>query len=621
MPGLVGIITNLPRGDAERQLLAMLSTLRHEPFYVTGMWCDESVGAYVGWVARKDSFSDGMPVRNETGSATLIFSGEDHPEAGMHASLKERGHMVSVDGPSYLVHLYEDDPSFPAGLNGWFHGLLIDRADNSTVLFNDRFGMHRLYYHESRDAFYFSAEAKAILGVCPELRKLDSKGLGEYLALGCVLDNRSLFEGIHVLPPASSWSFRKGSIERKTSYFEAREWEEQDPLEPEDFYLELREVFSRNLPRYFNGRQRVGMSLTGGLDTRAIMAWHRPAQDTLPCYTFGGPYRDCRDVLVARQVARVCGQRHEVIRADRDFLSQFPYLAERTVYLTDGSADVSCSPVLYACQKARSIAPVRMTGNYGDQIIRRFRAFKPTMPSIAVFGPELITHIRAAHAAYDRVANTHSLSFAAFRQAPWHHYSLLALEQTQLTLRSPFLDNDLVRTCFRSPISATQNNDIRLRLIADGNPTLRKIRTDVGVGGEHETFPGSLSRRLHAFTFKAEWAYDNGMPQWMAKVDHAFAPFHLERLFLGRHKYYHFRIWYRDALSAYVREMLLDPHTLSRPYWRKADLEAMVQHHIKGDRNYTNEIHKVLSVELLHRVLLDAPRVYANAEPHLVGRN
>src|SRR6266566_7376649 len=193
MPGIVGLITKTRRDEAERQLVAMLGTLRHEPFYVTGMWCDESLGVYVGWVARKDSFSDGMPASNETGSAVLIFSGEDHPEPGTAARLKERGHSVSLEGPSYLVHLYEEDPSFPAGLNGWFHGLILDRANSTAVLFNDRFGMHRLYYHESKDAFYFAAEAKAILAVRPELRRVDPEGLGEFVAGGSVLENRTLF--------------------------------------------------------------------------------------------------------------------------------------------------------------------------------------------------------------------------------------------------------------------------------------------------------------------------------------------------------------------------------------------------------------------------------------------
>jgi len=605
VPGIVGLITRTQREGAEQQLLAMLATLRHEPFYVTGTWSDESMGVYVGWAARKGSFTDGMPLCNERGNVALAFSGEEYPEPGTAQRLKERGHAVEAEGLSYLVHLYDEDPSFPAGLNGWFHGLLVDRRRRTATLFNDRFGMHRLYYHASKDGFYFAAEAKAILAVRPELRRADPKGLGELIALGCVLENRTLFEGIHVLPPASTWSFRNGSIERQGNYFQPQEWEEQEPLEPETYYRELREVFSRNLPRYFNGKQPVGMSLTGGLDTRAIMAWHKPSPGSLPCYTFGGTYRECRDVLVARQVARACRQPHEVIQAGTEFLSHFPDYAERTVYLTDGCADVSCSPVLYMCQKAREIAPVRMTGNYGDQILRRLRAFKPTISAPGLFRPELRAHVEAARQTYDKIAETHPLSFSAFRQAPWHHYSLLALEQTQLTLRSPFLDNDLVRTNFRAPQVAVQNNALRLRLIADGNSALRQIRTDVGVGGKGEAFPGAILRRYHAFTFKAEYAYDHGMPQWVAQIDHALSPLHLERLFLGRHKYYHFRVWYRDGLSKYVREMLLDPRTLSRPYVDRNALEAVVRGHLRGDCNYTTEIHKVLSLELLHRLFLD----------------
>jgi len=347
------------------------------------------------------------------------------------------------------------------------------------------------------------------------------------------------------------------------------------------------------------------MSLTGGLDTRAVMAWYRGSQGSLPCYTFGGVYRDCRDVLVARRVARACGQSHQVIEAGADFLPRFPQLAERTVYLTDGYADVSCSPPFYVCRQAREIAPVRMTGNYGDQILRRWRAFKPTMPAGDVFQPELLEHVRSAHETYNRIADTHPLSFSAFRQAPWHHSSLLALEQTQLVQRSPFLDNDLVRINFRAPASAVGNNGVRLRLIKDGNPGLRQIRTDIGVGGKHEAFPGAIVRRYQDFTFKAEYAYDHGMPQWVARIDHALAPFHLERLFLGRHKFYHFRVWYRDALSKYVQEMLLDRLTLSRPYLDRKAVEAMVRGHLIGNRNYTTEIHKLLSLELLHRLFID----------------
>ena len=36
----------------------------------------------------------------------------------------------------------------------------------------------------------------------------------------------------------------------------------------------------------------------------------------------------------------------------------------------DGCIDVSRSPDLYVNERAREIAPVRMTGNYGDEVLR-----------------------------------------------------------------------------------------------------------------------------------------------------------------------------------------------------------------------------------------------------------
>jgi asparagine synthase (glutamine-hydrolysing) len=140
-------------------------------------------------------------------------------------------------------------------------------------------------------------------------------------------------------------------------------------------------------------------------------------------------------------------------------------------------------------------------------------------------------------------------------------------------------------------------------LIEDGNYALRRIPTDCGVGGTGLT--GIVSRRFLEFLTKAEYAYDYGMPQRLAKIDNFLSPLHLERLFLGRQKFNHYRVWYRDPLASYVREMLLDPRTLSRPYIEKSKLETVVRGHVKGDRNHTNEIHTVLSLELLHRLFID----------------
>jgi len=585
----------------------MVEALRHEDFYVEGTWAEESLGLYIGWVARKGSFSDGMPLLNERGDVVLIFSGEEFPEPRMAQRLKERGHELDPSGPSYLVHLYEEDPSFPAGLNGRFNGILADRNRGTAVLFNDRYGMHRIYYHESKDAFYFAAEAKAILAVRPELRRMDPDSLGEFVACGSVLENRTLFRGIHLLPPASAWVFQNGSLEKKRSYFHAKEWEEQEILDSESYYKELREVFARNLPRYFQGREPIGMSLTGGLDTRMIMAWRNLRPGSLPCYTFGGMLRECQDVKVARKVARICEQTYQVIPVGEEFLSRFAHYAERAVYLTDGCVDVGRAPDLYLNERAREIAPVRMTGLYGGEVLRRVHAFKPEDPCPGLFHPDFLCQVRHVPETYASLVRVHPVSFAVFKQAPWHHYGSLALEQTQLSVRSPFLDNDLVRTVFRAPESDLATSEVSLRLIADGNRDLLRIPTDRGLGGGRGHLSESASRALLEFLFKAEYAYDMGMPHWLARFDHVLSPLRLERIFLGRHKIFHFRTWYRHVLAGYVREMLLDPRSLSRPYIERKGLEALVQGHLKGERNYTTEIHKVLTLEVIHRLFLERP--------------
>jgi asparagine synthase (glutamine-hydrolysing) len=585
--------------------LKMLAALLHEPFYAQGTWIDESLGVYLGWTARKDSFSAGNPLRNEQGDISLVFSGEEYPEPDIARRLKGRGHSLNGGGASYLVHLYEEDPNFPANLNGLFHGVLTDQTRKTAMLFNDRYGMHRVYYYESTEAFYFAAEAKAILAARPELRTPDPKSLGEFVAYSCVLDDRTIFKNIHALPAGSSWIFRNGSVERKSTYFQPHEWEEQSPLEPNSYYEELRDVFLRNLPRYFKGSQPIGMTLTGGLDTRAIMAWHKGAPGSLPCYTFGGMLRDSEDVQVARRVATTCQQPHEVIQIGDEFLARFPHYAERSVYLTEGGVDVYRSSDLYLSEKARSIAPVKIVGTYGSEIIRHDVMLSPYISPVGLYDSDFAPYIDRARLRYDGFQREHPVTFAAFRQSPWFHHGILSLEETQLSVRSPYLDNDFVRTVYRAPKSDGVNNDVRLPLIREGNPVLGRIRTDRGENWGSGGIAASFARSLLEFTVKAEYAFDYGMPQWLAQIDHWTAPLHVERIFLGRHKSSYFRIWYRGVLSEYLREILLDSRTLARPYFEPKAVEAVVRGHLKGNRNYTREIHKMLTLELLHRLFFD----------------
>jgi asparagine synthase (glutamine-hydrolysing) len=606
MPGIVGIITKKCRSLVEPELLRMVNTIRHERFYTTGTEVDDSLGVYVGWTALKGSFSDGMPLHNERKDITLFFSGDEYSDSQTGKQLRSRGHSLDPAEAGYLVHLYEEDPNFGQNLNGMFHGLVVDRTRGLVTLFNDRYGMHRLYYHQSSDSFYFAAEAKAILAVCPELRESDSRSLGEFVACSCVLGNRTIFKNIHLLPAASGWTFKNAQLDRKAIYFEPREWEEQAPLAAESYYKELRSTLATSLPRYFAGQQPMGIAMTGGLDTRVILACHPPAPGSLPSYTFGSKFRDSYDVRIGRKIASVSRQSHRVIEVGDEFLTGFAGYAERSIYLSEGTIDVYRAADLYVSKKVREIAPAKIVGTYGSEILRHAVMFKPAEPLPGLFCPEFLSSVRAARGTYSALRQEHPVTFAVFRQSPWYHHGILALEQSQLTVRSPFMDNDFIRAVYRAPKESAANGDIRLRLIKEGSPALGRIRSDRGVGGNGLT--SVLARASQEFTFKAEYAYDYGMPQSVARIDHLLSRLRLERLFLGRHKMLHFRVWYRDQLADYVREILLDPLTLSRPYLQKATLEAVVEDHLNGTRNYTTAIHKLLTLELFHRLFLDGPR-------------
>jgi asparagine synthase (glutamine-hydrolysing) len=606
MPGIVGIISKKSRDLNEHNLRIMIKCMMHEPAYNSGTYINDQLGLYVGWICHKDSFADCMPVFNERKDMVLIFSGENFPDHELESSLKRQRHEFDPSSASSLIHLYEEKgEDFLKDLNGWFSGILLDLHKQSLMLFNDRYGLGRIYYHENVDGFYFSSEAKSLLKILPELRQLDFASLGETFSCGCVLQNRTLFSNISLLPGGSKWIFTRMDDIKKDSYFKREIWENQPLLSGAEYYEKLKETFSRLMPKYFRGKQRVAMSLTGGIDGRIIMAWANRPPSSLPCYTFGGTYRDCADVRIARQIAKICKQPHETIVVDSQFFSEFPSLAEKAVFVSDGTMDVTGSVELYANRIANLIAPVRLTGNYGDEILRNNVTFRPGIPNEDLLEREFAQLVRNTSTTYGHERQTHKVSFIAFKQVPWHHYSRLAVEQSQITMRSPYLDNDLVSLMYQAPPDLLLSNDPSLHLIADGNVDLGRIPTDRGFLYRPIPVITKLQCLYAKFMSKAEYAYDYGMPQWVAGIDHMLAPLHLEKLFLGRNKFYHFRIWYRDRFSQYLKDILLDPRTLTRPYLKGKFFEKNLLSHVAGKRNYTVEISKILTAELIQRQLIE----------------
>src|SRR6266542_6476719 len=210
MAGIAGII-EFGGPEENDGLDAMVQCMMHEAFYASGKYSNKSLKLSAGWVAHAGTFADCMPIWNETHDICLIFCGENYDDPAVPAGLKARGHSFNPGDASYLVHFYEEiGIKFLEKLNGWFCGLLIDLKQQKAVLFNDRYGLGRIYFHENEREFFFSSEAKSLLKVLPNLRRLDFKGLGEFLSCGAVLQNRTLFPEIYLMPVGSAWTFSPG---------------------------------------------------------------------------------------------------------------------------------------------------------------------------------------------------------------------------------------------------------------------------------------------------------------------------------------------------------------------------------------------------------------------------
>jgi asparagine synthase (glutamine-hydrolysing) len=430
------------------------------------------------------------------------------------------------------------------------------------------------------------------------------QGLAELLSCTCVLENRTLFKNIYLLPVASAWTFNQDLNTEKSLYFTPDIWEKQPWLEKNFFYERLQETFKKILLRYFRANQKIGISLTGGVDTRMIMAYADLPTGKYPCYTFGGMYRDCYDVKLAKKIAIECHQTHQTLPVDYNFLSNFSRYASSTIYITDGYLDVSGASEIYVNKLARDIAPIRMTGNFGGEVLRSIRHLNATPPMQNLFHHDFNQYTQRVKNTLDKY-DKEPLSFILFNDSPWHNNNRLVSEQSQLTLRTPYMDNDLVALMYRMQCDIRNDKEMSLRLIRDGKPSLGKIVTDKGLCVD-ALFPLSIITHVfYEFLAKAEYAYDYGMPQWIARLDYLFRYMHFEKLFIGRHKFNHFRLWYRDDLADYVKSILLDERTLSRPYLNRKCLENVVQGHTKGHQNYTTEITQMLTVELIQRLLIE----------------
>lgn len=606
MPGICGIVRKNGNEGHHIKIKTMVKSMMHDKNFISGIYENNKLGISAGWVCLERSFLDCLPIWNEDNDVCLILSGEIFSDDSEFWDLKRRGHEVNKENASYLVHMYEElGIDFLKKLNGVFSGIITDLRTERIYLFNDRYNVERIYYHNNAEGLYFSSEAKSLLKIFPELRTLKISQFTEIFQGGREVGKSTIFSDISMLHAGSVWMFDPSSKIQKEIYSQIDDWAKIEPLSEKEYFAKIKNAISKNLPKYFGGDQRVAISLADDVGTKIIMAWASYPPFKLPCYTFKTNYGSCENCETAKVIAAVCQQYHETIPLKRKFFAEFAGLAKRAVYLTDGSLDITGSVELYFNRIARKYAPVRIIGDFADHILMGVMDSQVQPLNDEIFSEEFAQQINNNRLAYHNLKNDWPFQGDEFQSIVSQIYGTYMIRKTMLTPRLPFLDNQVFDVAVQGPLEYNLRERVMNRLIVEGNAAMIN-KPNVSGDLFHKAPKIEKKWRLYLKAIlKAKKMTNRYNPKRFLRIKKNMTESKYEKQNFDRNNLHHFRCWYQKELSHYMKSVLLDHKTLTRPYINGKYLENMVNSHVNGFNDYTNEINWVLTSEMIQRNLID----------------
>lgn len=561
-----------------------------------GMFCAEAAGVFLAWSVRPGSFAGCMPAWNEKRDCLLVFAGEHFGDKGEVEALKGRHHQVKGWSAAHLIHAYEESgPDFLLQLNGVYAGVVVDFRNRTGFLFNDRFGLQRVFTRETADAFYFSTDLFLLAGIAGRA-SVDEERACEWLRHGSVCDNGTIFAGIDCLAPASAVGFGPDPVLRKRAYFTDQEWLEQPYLGFDFFRRQLGATIARILPRYFRSQGNPALCL-GGVGSCLILSQvGEMAAGRVPFFA-GGGYRDGRTGCEARLAERF-GQQLMPCENPKEYVAEFPRLLAAAVRIAGCNVDAAASLSLH---RASTIATRAGRAVIGDLWADLFTPGDDPTGGRDDGGGAMLhqpaTGCRPGDAGTTAPEADPLSSMVRGglqrRRAAWH-----AVAAAQVDLGLAMLDRDVVALLYRVPRGTGWAWRAVNEILAEDRKGVREVlrrggsRLSPGKGGGDD------------------WAALVGGDGWRATGRQAHW---WSRSFPGGHQVGQslsgvvsprFSKWFRDELSGAVRDILLDPQTLTRSFLDPHRVKACITEHCEGRRDHTLAISRTLAAEMALRAAL-----------------
>ncbi|HEX8027870.1 MAG TPA: asparagine synthase (glutamine-hydrolyzing) [Vicinamibacterales bacterium] len=267
MCGIAGVFGRGDRATVD----AMLATLHHR-------------GPDDGFAVGGDRFTLGarrlsiidveggrQPMSDETGHIWAAQNGELYNYPQLRPRLLAGGHVLHTHcDTEILPHLYQEfDRAVPEHIDGMFAVAIWDDVRGRGLLARDRLGKKPLYYHVAGECLYFASELKALLEIPGFRRELNLEALSHYLSLKHVPHPQTIFQGVHILPPAHRLVFEAGKppcIERYWDVSFAPDAAIAN-LSDEEGAARVQDLLKQGVERRLMSDVPIGFFLSGGLDS------------------------------------------------------------------------------------------------------------------------------------------------------------------------------------------------------------------------------------------------------------------------------------------------------------------------------------------------------------------
>jgi asparagine synthase (glutamine-hydrolysing) len=376
--GIVGWFAPGGKKPDRRVLARMTATLSHRGPDADGLHIEPGVGFGHRRLSIVDLGGGAQPMRSEDGRVAVTFNGEIYNHPSLRRDLEQRGatFRTSSDTES-LIHGFRNwGADLPCHLNGMFAFGIWDADNRRGLLARDRLGEKPLYYaHLADGTLLFASEPKALLEHPSIERKLDPEAIALYLTYEYIPWPHSAFRGIRKLGPGQRIVWDNGKI-ALDSYWVPPFGEPTAIRSPREYIAEVRAALARSVKARLMSDVPLGVFLSGGVDSSAIvalMAEHVPGPEIR---TFSIAFEDSTfdESRWARIVADQFGTDHRVQTFSASTMLET--LPEITRLMDEPFGDASLLPTYLLSKFTREHVKVALGGDGGDELFMGYETFR-----------------------------------------------------------------------------------------------------------------------------------------------------------------------------------------------------------------------------------------------------